>query len=93
MERVVVRQGGEAAVGLEHHRHLERLEADLGQPEVEVFQDPDVAERGAHQPLGAQLDLGGAALRHLVDELLRHRRDGAEVDADPDRRPALLGAW
>jgi hypothetical protein len=50
-----------------------------------------VTERAADHVLGDQLDLGGVLLGHLVDELLGHRRDRAEVDTDPDRCVALLG--
>ena len=49
VERVVVGQGGEAAVCLQHHRDFERLEADLDVEEVELLQDADVAQRGARE--------------------------------------------
>ena len=63
VERIVVRQRGEAAVGLDHHRHFERLQADLDVEEVEIFENLDMPKRGAHHPFGAQLDLGGVLAR------------------------------
>src|SRR5690606_7889043 len=91
VQRVIVVEGGEAAVRLDQHGDLEGLQAHLGVEEVEILEDLDVAERGADEPLGAKLDLRGVLLRHLVHELFGHRGDGAEVDANADGGAALLG--
>ncbi len=91
VERVVVREGGKPPICLNQHRDFERLERNLGVVEVEVFQDLDVTQGRADQPLGAKFNLAGPDRGHLVDEVLRHRGNRAEVDTDPDRRAALLG--
>src|SRR5688500_6089076 len=91
MKWVVIRQGGEPAVGLEEDRQLECLQTHLGQAEIEFLQYPDVTQCGPDQPFGAKLDLSRALLGHLVDEGFGHRRYRPEIYTYADRNLSLLG--
>jgi len=70
----------EPTISRDHHRDLERLHAHDDVVEVEVFEDPDLAEREVDHPLGFVANIPGLSVA-----------DRAVVHTDANRRLLLLG--
>ena len=75
---------GELPVGLDHQRHVRRLDRDLDEVEVDLLEVGELLQRRLDHRLG----------RHAAVALVQRRVERTGVDADADRHAAVARfAW